>query len=69
MEAYLQGPNGEEIELKVVEPDPADGSFVVSLDQTFEETDGTVDLGTYWIRIVPNKGPGGMRLLYPGQPS
>lgn len=31
MKAYLQGPDGEEYEFVVTEPDPADGTFVVHL--------------------------------------
>jgi hypothetical protein len=40
MEAYLQGPDGEETELVVTEPDPADGSICIHLP------DGT------WVRLV-----------------
>jgi hypothetical protein len=42
MDAYLQGPNGEETELTVTEPSEADGSFCVHLP------DGR------WVRLVPN---------------
>ena len=46
---YLQGPNGEEHELKVTETDPPDGTLcahLVGVDLT-QVTD------EFWVRIVP----------------
>ncbi len=51
MTVYLQGPNGEEHELKVTECDPPDGTLCahlvgVDLTQVTEE---------FWARIVPEE--------------
>ena len=43
MEAYLQDADGNERTLDVTEPDPADGTYCVHMD----------DQGQSWIRIVP----------------
>ena len=68
MQAYLQGPNGEEAELVVTEPDPADGTYCVSPMQVMQELDnltgGDDDSEKYesfWIRIVPDD------LIQPGE--
>lgn len=49
MIAYLQGANGEELELLVTMPDPADETFVIHIPD--------VDLtkqaeGYWWIRVT-----------------
>jgi len=69
MKAYLQGPNGEEAELIVTEPDPADGSYCVSPMQVMQELDnltgGDDDSEKYeafWIRFVPEED-----LILPGE--
>lgn len=54
MKAYLQGPNGEETELEVTEPDPVDGTYCVGLDDLYMTKDSKVDLRGFWIRIVPS---------------
>lgn len=62
MKAYLQGPNGEESELTVTEPDPADGTYCIQADEVqrllawYDERNGREAndaAETFWIRIVP----------------
>jgi hypothetical protein len=64
MEAYLQGPNGEEVELPFAEPDPADGSIIIQAGEVqrllawYDERNGREAndaAETFWIRIVPNE--------------
>lgn len=62
MEAYLQGPNGEESELVLTEPDPADGTYCLQAEEVlaklawYDERNGRTAndaAETFWIRIVP----------------
>lgn len=48
--AYIQFPDGHEIELDILEPDPADGSLTLFLP---EGCPSTVLNSDSWIRIVP----------------
>ena len=58
MKAYLQGPNGEETELTTSEPDPADGTYVVTMDTLLKALalydDDGYEAETFWVRIVPD---------------
>jgi hypothetical protein len=47
MQAYLQDSEGGETELRVTEPDPADGTYVVHIHPELH------DDGTLWIRVIP----------------
>jgi hypothetical protein len=47
---YLQGPNGEEYELHVTEPDPEDGTYCAHMP---EKESGLSE--EWWIRIVPDE--------------
>lgn len=52
MNIYLQGPDGEEIELEHNAPDPDDGTRVVPVDQVISYLEHKDNPGEFWIRIV-----------------
>ena len=51
MIVYLQGPDGQEMELDVNEPDPADGSYVLPIDAQHVAWPVVIGQG-WWLRIV-----------------
>lgn len=53
MKVYLQGNDGEEIELDVIEPDPKDGTFIASLSKF--SFDVLFRAESMWIRVCPDK--------------
>ena len=64
MKAYLQGPDGQEIELTVTEPDPADGSYCLQMPTLANQLPW---LNAAWVRIVPEEDlilPGETAILY-----
>lgn len=53
LKAYLQDADGNETELKVQEPDPADGTFLAFAP---EGTEVTIQDNDSWVRITGSEG-------------
>lgn len=54
MNAYIQWADGQEQELKVLQPDPEDGTYTLFVQEGQSKV-VLDDSGEVWIRIVPNE--------------